>query len=326
MFRMVKTPASPEPDAVLVHVGVHKTGSTWLQRSFFTPRGGGFLPVLDDGQVIGLIVRPHPLEWDPEPARDAIARGIAAARARGLVPVLSQEELSGNPHGGGFASTELARRIAAIAPGARLVVVVRRQPDAIVSTYKQYVRRGGSLDPASYLEPDPTWFRIPRFRLAHWEYDRIVARYRETFGPERTLVLPYEQLAEDRDAFLAALARFAGAAARPAPAVPPLFVSLSALAVATQRRLNRFLFRDDVNPTAPFRWMRLPEFIDRLDARFLRRLSAGHERRLRERVDRRCAGRFEESNARLAAMTGLDLARWDYPLPDRDGRGPGNSR
>ena len=86
MFRMVETPASPEPDAVLVHVGVHKTGSTWLQRSFFTPRGGGFLPVLDDGQVIDLIVRPHPLEWDPEPARDAIARGIAAARARGQSP------------------------------------------------------------------------------------------------------------------------------------------------------------------------------------------------------------------------------------------------
>lgn len=326
MFRMVETPASPEPDAVLVHVGVHKTGSTWLQRSFFTPRGGGFLPVLDDGQVIDLIVRPHPLEWDPEPARDAIARGIAAARARGLVPVLSHEELSGNPQAGGHASAELARRIATVAPGARLVLVTRRQPDAIVSTYKQYVHRGGVLALGPYLEGDPAWFRVPRFRAGHWEFDRIVARHRAALGPDRTLVLPYERLVAEPAGFLDELARFAGAAPRPVPAESPIRISPSALALALQRPLNRFLMRDDVNPTAPFRWGRLPDLIERLDARLLRRRSGGRDRDLRERVERFCAGRFEESNARLAELTGLDLARWGYALPDRAGRGPGNSR
>ncbi|MHC4833374.1 MAG: hypothetical protein ACYTFH_05710, partial [Planctomycetota bacterium] len=45
------------------------------------------------------------------------------------------------------------------------------------------------------------------------------------------------------------------------------------------------------------------------------RLSSGLDRRERRFVAEACRGRYAESNARLASMTGLDLAGSGYELP-----------
>ena len=90
---------------------------------------------------------------------------------------------------------------------------------------------------------------------------------------------------------------------------------MSALAAAVQRRLNRIFLRDDVNPTAPFRCWRLEGWMQSVDRTLLRRLAGPAERALSARVAQLCEGRFEESNARLAEMAGLDLPRFGYALP-----------
>jgi hypothetical protein len=302
---------------VLVHIGFHKTGTTWLQRTVF-PREFGSFDLPWTLRAIGrMFVDPHPLEWETDRVRAELDEGLAHARLSGLVPVVSSEELSGNPHSGGSGSVDYARRIACTLPSARILIVVRRQPAVLESVYKQYVKRGGTLSARRYFHPPARWFRYRRFRLANWEYDRLVGLYRELFGADRVLVLPQEMLAADPQAFVREITDFCGARPLANLRVERENIGISALAAALQRRTNRYFHRDDVNESAPFAWPRVAGAWRRLDALFLRRISGPAERRLRREVASLCAGKFEESNARLAAMTGLDLARWGYALPAR---------
>ena len=186
----VHPPVGPRGHGPLVHVGYHKAASTWLQESVFCASDGAFAPIADIAASIDLLVRPHALEWSAEPVRTRLDGARAGAGAGARIPVLSNEEFSGNPHAGGFGSVEIAHRLAEVLPDARILVVVRRQPDAIVSTYKQFIRRGGTLSPRQYFDPDISHFRFRRFRPGHWEYDRLVSLYQRLFGEARVRVLP----------------------------------------------------------------------------------------------------------------------------------------
>ena len=81
----------------LIHVGLHKTGTTWLQRHGLTganvvrrarPQRDGVAPV-----------QPRPGRFDA--ARARLAEEAAPAEERGLRLCLARERLSGNPHVGG---------------------------------------------------------------------------------------------------------------------------------------------------------------------------------------------------------------------------------
>ncbi|MFM1823627.1 MAG: hypothetical protein RI967_1893 [Planctomycetota bacterium] len=315
--RVASQPALPPvSDDLLIHIGYHKAASTWLQRTLFAPSSERFAPVLGLEATLDRFVRPHALEWRAGGAILELAAAVEAARARGRTPVLSCEELSGNPHAGGMASAEIAARLARVAPAARILVVVRRQPDAIASTYRQFVRRGGTLSARRYLAERRGHFRMPGFRADHWRYDLLVERYRALFGGARVKVLPFEALAADPARFAAEIAAFAGTA--PPATLSPLVENRgsSALATAILRRTNRLFMRDDVNPGAPLRWWRVSHAVQAADRAVLARLSGWHESRLARAVEEVCAGRYEESNARLAAMTGVDLARFGYAIAE----------
>ena len=309
------TPSDGFGRGVLVHVGYHKTGTTWLQRTVFPREAGSFDLVWKLREVNRLFVDPHALEFNAAAVRAQMLPGIEGAFGGGLVPAVSSEELSGNPHSGGHGSAEYARRLAEALPGARILIVVRRQPAMRESVYRQYVKRGGTLPANRYFRPPPRWFRYRRFRLANWEYDRLVGLYHGLFGAERVKVLPQELLSADPAAFLREITDFAGARPIASPSVGRENVGLSALSAALQRRTNRWFHRDDVNEGAPLSWPRVAAMWRGLDALVLRSVAGPWERRLRREVGSLCVGRFEESNARLAEMTGLDLARFGYALP-----------
>ena len=304
---------------ILVHLGLHRTGTTWLQQGLFAATGPGFHPALSLEQAIDLLVRPHPLAWDPSPAREAVAAGVAEAVQRHRVPVVSCEELSGNPHAGNRTAPTILERIGEVIPDARILLVVRRQPDLVLSNHRQYVARGGTRSLARYLSPDPAWFRVPRFDAVPFEFDRLATRCIERFGRDRVLVRCHEQLVENPIEFLRRIADFAGAALdesdlRRLPR-ERVNASPSGWRVAIQRRTNRWFLRDDVNPDAPFRSWRLRNLLAWSDRVLLRRVAGSLDQRDRRRVEAWCRGRFAASNARLAALAGLDLARYGYELP-----------
>jgi hypothetical protein len=295
----------------LVHIGYHKTGTTWLQQEVFSRPTVGFSQVGGAQRLIAV----NAFSFRPRKVRNQLERRIAEVRDVGLTPVLSSERLSGAPHFGGYDSEIIADRLAAVLPNARIMVVIREQKEMFLSIYKQYIRRGGAASLRQYLATPRDGYWMPQFRFEYLEYHRLISRYQDLFGVRNVLVLPYELLRARPEDFLAKVSEFVGLP----PAEPrnrPMNVSLSALSLSLRRHANRYLVLDPVNPAPPFDFRRSHEILERscraVDAVAPETLLERYERRWRHRAAREVATRYAHSNARTAALTGLDLRTFGY--------------
>jgi hypothetical protein len=306
---------SPVPP--LLHVGYHKTGTTWLQREVFPhPESSFCLPWIRD-QVLDALILPKDLYYDAEAARRFFAPGLAQAEEAGRTPVLSFERLTGNPHVGGYDSRILADRLAGLFPKGRVLLVVREQRSMILSLYKQYVREGGALSLRRYLYPPREGrARVPGFDFRFFEYDRLVSHYRKRFGEDSVLALPYEMLRADARLFVRRVAEFAGAA--PPPSLPSgrRNVAHPACTLWLKRALNLLFVRSTLNPIAPFDLSRWNWHVNQLvieAARVVPRALRGRsERRLAAIAEEEVGDRYRESNRRLSELVAADLAGYGY--------------
>lgn len=260
-------------------------------------------------------VEGDPFGFDAQSVREAFRPGIEKAQQEGLVPVLSAERLSGNPHSGGYDSKQIAERLAATFPEARVLVVIREQAQMLVSAYKQYVKRGGPGTLEQYATSPSQQLRVPLFDFRFFEYHRLVGYYQSLFGAENVMVLPYELLRAKPLAFLERIGGLAGTNVSPS-ASGPVKVSPSALSLSFMRQANRWVVRSDLNPAPPFE----AEGVDRTllrvcykaDARIPARLRVLSERRLRALAEDLVDGRYAKSNAATSVLAGLDLGAFGY--------------
>lgn len=303
---------------VLLHVGYHKTGTTFLQTGLFRDAADGFVAPWTSGEIRRALVAPTDFEFDPARASEAFAAGRQRAAAEGKVAVVSDERLSGSPHAGGYDTATIARRLAATFPQARVLIGIREQRQAVLSLWKQYVRDGGGASLRAYLHPRNP-YELPQFRLSHLDYHHAVGLYQELFGRERVLVLAFEELASDSAGSCDRIAAFAGLPpARAAPA-GELYPSLGALTLSVKRLYNRVFVRNSLAPAAPFYVKDHERRFERLDRWLPRAPSRPLERRRRRYVAAVVGERYAASNRATAALTGLDLDALGYPVERSDG-------
>ena len=215
------TPGTDSPRAtgrrLVVHVGYHRTATTWLQTVAFAahPEIASVLGDSSFGQVasdrfLGQVVFARDTDFDAEAARAHLDARVAVLGAeRSEVLVVSAERLSGNAASGGFDAARIAERLRAAVPEARIVVVLRHQAEAIASEYKEIVRAGWPGSSAQTLSPIPP-IKTVGFALAYWEYDRLLDVYASAFGRANVCVLDYGRFAHDRSGVLDDLAAFLG--------------------------------------------------------------------------------------------------------------------
>lgn len=297
----------------LIHIGYHKTGSTWLGRCVFPDRDAGFAVAVRPRDLHSAFVGVNPFAFRPEAAREALEPRIRAVRDR--VPVLSHERLSGNPHSGGYDSKTIAERLAATFPDARVLVVLREQVSMLVSLYKQYVKRGGAASFERYVGAPPARGPLPAFRHDFLEYHHLVGYYQDLFGAANVLALTYELLRKNPAAFLGRLGDFLEVPATNARARLEN-VSPSAFSLDLKRHANRYFVRDATNPTPPLAIANANERLLRLcletDARVPGKIRERHEREWRERAEREIGGRYATSNALTAQLIDTNLAELGY--------------
>jgi hypothetical protein len=314
--------------APLVHVGYHRTGADWLGRFFFDDPSTGYSCLGKDSpsNPVHRIVQDRLFEFDADAVRDEFAPLLEEARAADRLPVVSFSRLSGHPYSGGYDSKELADRLKAVFPDARVLIVIREQCSMVVSTVKQYLAAGGVLAVPRFLERTPEYgWRVPMFDFGHFEYDRLIRYYRSLYGDENVLGLPYEQFTRDARGFVSAIARFAG---RPVseqtldrlPYTHRTNQAPPALAATLTRPLNRFGPRSDANPT-PLLGSRIPVPLTRgLRRRWLWRIpplrgaAADAEDELHRYVATTIGDRYAASNRATAELTGADLSEYGWRL------------
>ena len=304
-----------ENPALLLHVGYHKTATTWMQRLLFTP-AHGYRQLADHREVFRHIVQPHGLSFDPAPMQALVAERMAGLAA-GEVPVISSEILSGHPFQGGHESDVFAERLARIAPGARILISIRQQLRILPSVYMQYLLRGGTMPWEMFFKGQDE-IEYFGFTPEHFEYDLLVAKYQALFGVANVYVQTQESLAADMEAAASTLAAFAGNTGFTTLAPDAAQVhaaSYPEYASPVLRRINQ-VQSSVLNPAPILRLGHTPEGLYRVAGYLLRRgpfkALLQHRKPVSDYVRQKFTGHFTASNQRLAALIRHPVDLKDY--------------
>ncbi len=310
---------------LLIHVGHHKTATTWLQKFLFNDSTIGLALPFSSRKILPFLVYPHTLDFDPHACRKRLQSAILEAEKSGLLPVLSSEEFSGNPHSGGYASKELADRLTTVFPEAKILMVIREQKSMIISTYKQYVTAGGSCSLVDYLQPpDRGRQRTPLFDWDHFKYHRLIRYYLNLFGHSKVLVLPYELFRDHPSDFVSQIILFCGLETETEiietlPYSTKHNESLSRISTALKRCLNPLIgtkSRLNLRPliSTPRANWKLKQYLQELDLVTPSLFKDFFEKKLEAKVFELVGDRYKQSNSFTAKMLNINLTQYGYDL------------
>lgn len=300
---------------LLLHIGYHKTATSWMQQRLFV-HDHGYHQIARHPEVWEHVVAPHGLLFRPDAMQAVIRSGLEACPA-GLVPVISSEILSGHPFYGGIGSDVYAHRLKAVAPDARILISIRSQMRILTSVYMQYLLRGGTMSPELFFAGDPE-LGFFGFRPEHFEYHRLIRLYQDLFGAENVHVITQESLRSDMDAATRRVAAFArnavfdGVLPESRKTYAP---SYPEYAVPLLRRINKFQ-KSVLTPAPTIRVGTTPKGFYRAFGYLLRRPPFPHLMRdlhpVSSYVEKTFRGRFDDSNRELAKIAGhyLDLSEY----------------
>ena len=187
----------------LIHIGYHKTASSYLQHVIFPQ-----LPVNlfnPDEYHLKLIGNENPEK--AELFRDWIAEEVNNTQnSNKKITIISHEALSGHPHG--YKKIQpfvIADNLAKVFPDSRILIVIRNQFDYIASLYAFRVAVKGE----EYRSFDNfVKFAGTKGLFEHLEYHLLIEYYQSLFGKEKVLVLPMELLVRTPEKFIMKIMNF----------------------------------------------------------------------------------------------------------------------
>lgn len=300
---------------ILLHVGYHKTATTWMQQQLFIPEHG-YRQVAHHAEVWEHVVGVHGLLFDPADMKSAVSSGMSELGSD-EVPVVSSEIISGHPFFGGMGSDVFAERMKRALPDAKVLISVRHQLRMLTSMYMQYVSRGGTMSPERFFAGDPD-LGFYGFRPEHLEYHRLVGLYQDLFGAENVLVISQEGISKDMDAVADLIAKFAGN--RTFTSVSPdkraaYAPSYPEYAIPILRRINSFQ-KSVLNPSPFIRLGTGTQGLYKLVGAGMRRppfsLLKGRYSPVSDSARSMFLGRFDDSNRALARLIDTELF-WPEP-------------
>jgi hypothetical protein len=310
---------------VLVHVGLHKTATTWLQNQILKPKCGSEIVCCAQFRVThSAFLLPRFGEFSISAALDRLAPYIDTAQAKGLPLVLSDEALGGFPFHHKYCREMAALRIKRALPQAKILVTVREQSAVLASMYGEYLKYGYSSTLPDFLAKAPANSVFhPVVDREFYNYDRILTLYGGLFGDNNVLVLPMEWMTRNSQAAIARISQFIGA-----PLSPPDGESVrraaneawSPAARTAARLLNR-LHAQDSRWNQKRGWLaaRLtPMSVAWRINSWSSRLGGARPSNDRAIVRAILGDHYAESNARFAERCEFDLEALGYTVTKRD--------
>ena len=302
-------------NAPLIHIGYPKTGSTWLQQCLFNQTSLGFYPI-SSGNGVAQFIQTNDFCFSPTAARQSFISELEIAAQQSLVPVLSNEILAGDQIKGVYWGKTAADRMHATFPEAKILFFIREQNSIVISSYREYIKLGGTGTLQAYIgsgQEKPGFAPICQFD--HFKYDLLIDYYRQLFGPERLLVLPFEYLKTDLQGSVRKILKFAGLSEHVLPSRSARNVGHNAAAIAMRRKLN-FICEPGYfgNQSPPVTW-RLAQKASRLvDFLTPKAIYKPIENRWRGYIRERIGDRYRTSNYNTSQAIGVDLSKYGYDM------------
>ena len=305
------------PDAL--HIGFSKCASTFLQAYF------------EEHSSVFLVNQSHyfaPFAFSRYPNGDEDYRRLFQDAQTRQIKLESDEHILlplFHPVLESAATTlesvaEVSARIKSIAPGARIIMVIRNQTDLLVSRYSEYILGGGKFD---FDEFTGEFLDCSEDGVNYYQnyYSKIAKIFQADFSTDRVLVLLQEDLARDERSTIELLSNFLEVDIR-RPSQRGMIsrrVGLSSLGIRVVRAFNKVVV---TRPKRSFNEaeVRIPFLLYKIIQRALRILDFYLPKALKgeknsiltDAVKARISKEFREDNKDLAVLLSKDLARLGY--------------
>ena len=181
---------------VVIHIGHHKTGTTWLQKNYFSEKS--LFNLLNDFECPWLDPICKALIKN-ENYQNAIAL-VEKKLDNNKVNVISAERLSGHPISGGYDVKDIAVRLKRLIDNPKIIIVTRRAEEFVFSAYIQLVREGyeGTLKNFLFDEHWKTTGPTKEYFLQR----NILNIYTELFDEDELLILNFEEFKSSKNVYI----------------------------------------------------------------------------------------------------------------------------
>ena len=295
---------------ITIHLGMHKTGSSFLQSHFFSmyKNESGYFSLRDYArEFLHYILYCGESFWCVERARELFESSLKRARFVGDKLTIVEEMLCGDPYMNAFNRRQVFERLNLVFPLAKYVLVLREQEGMTQTLYLQYIKLGGSCSWKDFLtsKQPPLLFSWGEYL----NYAPYVSDIYNAVGRDRFLCMPYEMMLEDRSAFLCRLASFIGfelgqaQSIRTSKRVNPSLSPRPAIVLSVMNKLCKS-YRQP--------YLLLPRFVQVLSRKAMLRISSARKNAIPDEVVSEFCVDSKMRNNELTPIVGLDVSKYGY--------------
>ncbi|MBD2394111.1 hypothetical protein VKI22_17895 [Cyanobacterium aponinum UTEX 3221] len=303
-----------EINNLLIHVGYAKCASSWLQQYFFDNEQQGFLNLLSYRETFFQFASTNSFDFESDQVRQNLLSKINQISQKGLIPVLSHEDLVGSPLCG-YWGKEVADRFYSTFPEAKIFIIIREQKSMLMSLYRQYIIVGGTATIDNFLGINNTSkpFLETPMCLDFFEFDKLIEYYQNLFGKNKVLVLPLELLKFNQQLFFEKLLNFLNISNVPNIDIKPSNIGHQGLELMYMRFFNRLAgpsYEENLGRLVKNKFLYKPMKI--ISNLLPLKLHEGIENHWKESINERVKNTFNFSNQKTSHLIGFDLKELGY--------------
>jgi len=199
-----------ENSNVYIHLGLHKTGSTFFQKTLYPSYPEFNYKPLRNKNVLAdfnqYMLRENALTFDLDYAHTLFYKHLDNKTAENGILTLCEEQFSGFPLQDATNRKLMFDRLHAFFPNANYILVLRNQKDFVTSMYAEYLKKGGTASLKDFLSRKDSTLNFSRASyLKYFDYYSYLC---EHIPKHKLKVLYYEELKHDSQSFFNDLCAF----------------------------------------------------------------------------------------------------------------------
>lgn len=290
---------------MIIHIGYHKTGTTFLQRSVFPNiKGITYYDYAFSKKLFTGLAKKPTLEFNSDQFKTDLDNNNSLYSFEALVGEM----------GIGTYNFEIANRLKEVG-FKKVIISIRNQLSMLESLYRQYIQVGGVVKPKFYFDETNGLFRFN-----YCDYYKLIEYYKELFCKENVHIIIQEELIEKKQETLKKLLDFIGynlEIEENSIKRNRSNYSLSRLSIKLLRVINHFTYNyyrpsnllSKRISTHNIRFL-LQKY---LDPYLIANLS-GKKPFLPKQVADKAISYYAKNNSRLEKEYNLDLKQYRYPM------------
>jgi len=191
---------------IYIHIGLHKTGTTWLQRVVFPQlQTVNYIPRENISRIVTEILMHDPSIFDEKTVMESLECYLVEGKN-----LFSSESFSGLPFLQYVNRSDILKKIHMLFPNAKIIICIRSQIDILCSLFAQFVRLGGVKKFSKLINP-PQIFNTSLYdylNLDMFKYSVYLREIERLFSRENVYICLYENLHRNYELFLDGLLGF----------------------------------------------------------------------------------------------------------------------